>query len=194
MLAPWFVSVVALGYLGLLFAIAFYGDRRAQQLRGGVREPVIYALSLAIYCTSWTFYGSVGRAASHGIDFILIYVGPILLILPGYVIMRKILWLARAHNVTSIADFIGARYGKSRPVAALATLIAVVGVLPYLALQLQAVTLSFNALVSPDALRLNPGLPVWRDTALYVALMMAVFSILFGVRHVHASERHHGLI
>ncbi len=195
MLAPWFVSIVALGYLGLLFAIAFYGDRRAEQGRGGVREAVIYALSLAIYCTSWTFYGSVGRAASHGIDFVLIYVGPILLILPGYAIMRKILRIAQAHNVTSIADFIGARYGKSRPVAALATVIAVVGVLPYLALQLQAVTLSFDALVSasPDLVR-SDHLPVWGDTALYVALMMAVFSILFGVRHVHASERHHGLI
>ena len=192
MLAPWFVSIVALGYLGLLFAIAFYGDRRAEQGRGVGRESIIYALSLAIYCTSWTFYGSVGRAASHGIDFILIYVGPIVLILPGYVIMRKILRIARAHNVTSIADFIGARYGKSRSVAALATVIAVVGVLPYLALQLQAVTLSFNALVSAP---LGSGhLPAWRDTALYVALMMAVFSILFGVRHVHASERHHGLI
>jgi len=195
MLAPWFVSIVALGYLGLLFAIAFYGDRRAQRGLTGAREPVIYALSLAIYCTSWTFYGSVGRAASHGIDFVLIYVGPILLILPGYAIMRKILRIARAHNVTSIADFIGARYGKSRPVAALATVIAVVGVLPYLALQLQAVTLSFDALVSAsfDAAR-SEHLPPWRDTALYVALMMAVFSILFGVRHVHASERHHGLI
>jgi len=196
MLAPWFVSIVALGYLGLLFAIAFYGDRRASLWRGGAREPVIYALSLAIYCTSWTFYGSVGRAASHGIDFILIYVGPILLILPGYPLMRKILRIARAHNVTSIADFIGARYGKSRPVAALATVIAVVGVLPYLALQLQAVTLSFDALVSTpgDVAAAEHALPFWRDTALYVALMMAVFSILFGVRHVHASERHHGMI
>ena len=196
MLAPWFVSVVALSYLGLLFAIAFYGDRRAEQGRAGARESVIYALSLAIYCTSWTFYGSVGRAASHGIDFVLIYVGPILLIVPGYPIMRKILRIARAHNVTSIADFIGARYGKSRPVAALATVIAVVGVLPYLALQLQAVTLSFETLVSPslDIARSESALPPWQDTALYVALMMAAFSILFGVRHVHASERHHGLI
>jgi PAS domain S-box-containing protein len=194
MLAPWFVSVVALSYLGLLFAIAFYGDRRAQQWRGGAREPVIYALSLAIYCTSWTFYGSVGRAASHGIDFILIYVGPVLLMLPGYPLLRKILRIARAHNLTSIADFIGARYGKSRPVAALATVIAVVGVLPYIALQLQAVTLSFHVLVSASAASPEYPLPVWRDTALYVALMMAAFSILFGVRHVHASERHHGLI
>lgn len=196
MLAPWLVSVVALGYLGLLFAIAFYGDRRAEQGRAGARESVIYALSLAIYCTSWTFYGSVGRAASHGIDFVLIYVGPILLILPGYPIMRKILRIARAHNVTSIADFIGARYGKSRPVAALATVIAVVGVLPYLALQLQAVTLSFETLVSAslDVARSKSALPPWQDTALYVALMMAMFAILFGVRHVHASERHHGLI
>jgi PAS domain S-box-containing protein len=196
MLGPWLVSITALGYLGLLFAIAFCGDRRATQWRSGVKEPVIYALSLAIYCTSWTFYGSVGRAASNGLDFVLIYLGPVLMMSLGYPLMRKILRIARGNNITSIADFIGARYGKSQTVAALATVIAVVGVLPYIALQLQAVTLSFDALVSlPKGAAAEPhSQAFWRDTALYVALTMAAFSILFGVRHVHASERHHGLI
>jgi PAS domain S-box-containing protein len=196
MLAPWFVSIVALGYLGLLFAIAFYGDRSARAWRSGAKEQVIYALSLAIYCTSWTFYGSVGRAASNGIDFIMIYVGPILMMGLGYPVLRKILGIARAQNVTSIADFLGARYGKSQLVAALATIIAVIGVLPYIALQLQAVTLSFDALTSPAAAggTAAAAMPLWKDTAFYIALMMAGFSILFGVRHVHASERHQGMI
>lgn len=196
MLAPWFVSIVALGYLGLLFAIAFYGDRSARAWRSGAKEQVIYALSLAIYCTSWTFYGSVGRAASNGVDFLTIYVGPILMMVLGYPVLRKILGIARAQNVTSIADFVGARYGKSQLVAALATVIAVIGVLPYIALQLQAVTLSFEALTSPQSIgrAVATGLPFWRDTAFYIALMMAGFSILFGVRHVHASERHQGMI
>ena len=195
MLGPWLVSITALGYLGLLFAIAFYGDRHAAHWRSGAKEPVIYALSLAIYCTSWTYYGSVGRAATVGSDFVLIYIGPVLMLLLGYPLLRKVLHIARANNVTSIADFIGARFGKSQAVAALATIIAVVGVLPYIALQLQAVTLSFDALVfANDGSVPVHAPPLWRDTALYVALTMAAFSILFGVRHVHASERHHGMI
>jgi PAS domain S-box-containing protein len=196
MLAPWFVSIVALFYLGLLFGIAFYGDRSATAWRSGTKEQVIYALSLAIYCTSWTFYGSVGRAASNGIDFVMIYVGPILMMGLGYPLLSRVLRIARAQNVTSIADFVGARYGKSQLVAALATIIAVIGVLPYIALQLQAVTLSFDALTAPAPAGglASASLPFWQDTAFYVALMMAGFSILFGVRHVHASERHQGMI
>jgi PAS domain S-box-containing protein len=187
--------LVSLAYLGLLFTIAYYGDRRAAAWRGGATEPVIYALSLAIYCTSWTFYGSVGRAAASGMDFLLIYVGPVLVITAGYPLLRKIITVARAQNVTSIADFIGARYGKSRVVAATATMLAVVGVMPYIALQLQAASLSFNALVGvPGVAGSAPAAPLFPDSAIYIAFVMAVFSILFGVRHVQASERHHGMI
>src|SRR5271170_2943199 len=121
MFADWFLLFVSLAYLGLLFTIAYYGDRHAARWRVGAKEPLIYALSLAIYCTSWTFYGSVGRAVSSGMDFLLIYVGPVLVITAGYPILRKIITVARAQNVTSIADFIGARYGKSRVIAATAT-------------------------------------------------------------------------
>ncbi|WP_034853805.1 hybrid sensor histidine kinase/response regulator [Inquilinus limosus] len=191
-MADWLLWIIALGYLGLLFAVAFAGDRSPGYWRSGLREPLVYALSLAVYCTSWTFYGGVGRAASHGLDFTLIYVGPILVITLGFPMMRKITRVAREQNITSVADFIAARYGKSRVVAAVATLIALVGVLPYLALQLQAVSLSFGALAT------GPGrtiaTPIWADTALHVALTMAVFAILFGVRHVQANERHQGMI
>src|SRR5215831_10029509 len=109
MFADWFLLLVALAYLGLLFTIAYHGDRYAERRRGGTKESAIYALSLAIYCTSWTFYGSVGRAVSSGMDFLLIYVGPVLVITAGYPLLRKIISVARSQNVTSIADFIGAR-------------------------------------------------------------------------------------
>lgn len=191
-MADWLLWLIALGYLGLLFAVAFLGDRSPAYWRSGLREPAVYALSLAVYCTSWTFYGGVGRAASHGLDFTLIYVGPILVITVGFPMMRKITRVAREQNITSVADFIAARYGKSRVIAAAATLIALVGVLPYIALQLQAVSLSFGALAT--GLDGRGRAPVWTDTALHVALTMAVFAILFGVRHVQANERHQGMI
>ena len=193
MFADWVLLLVSLAYLGVLFTIAYYGDRRAPAWPGPAKEPVIYALSLAIYCTSWTFYGGVGRAVSSGMDFLLIYVGPVLVITAGYPLLRKIITVARAENITSIADFIGARYGKSRIVAATATILAVVGVMPYIALQLQAAALSFNALVATTGDTGSSSL-ILQDSAIYIAFAMAVFSILFGVRHVQASERHHGLI
>ena len=193
MFADWVLLLVSLAYLGVLFTIAYYGDRRAAAWPGPAKEPVIYALSLAIYCTSWTFYGGVGRAVSSGMDFLLIYVGPVLVITAGYPLLRKIITVARAENITSIADFIGARYGKSRLVAATATILAVVGVMPYIALQLQAAALSFNALVAtPEPV--GTSTLILQDSAIYIAFTMAVFSILFGVRHVQASERHHGMI
>ena len=195
MFADWFLLLVALAYLGLLFTIAYHGDTRASRWRGGTKDSVIYALSLAIYCTSWTFYGSVGRAVSSGADFLLIYVGPVLVITAGYPLLRKIISVARGQNVTSIADFIGARYGKSRMIAATATVLAFVGVMPYIALQLQAASASFNALVSsPGEGAAASSTPLLQDSAIYIAFTMAVFSILFGVRHVQASERHHGMI
>jgi PAS domain S-box-containing protein len=196
MLGLWSVSIAAAIYLGLLFAIASFGDRNAFRLRHSRWEPLVYALSFGVYCTSWTFYGSVGRAAASGIDFILIYVGPALMLLVGLPFLRKLVRTAQANNITSIADFIGARYGKSQFIAALVTVIAVIGVLPYIALQLQAVTLSFDALVHPSSLQgigAHP-VPVLKDTAFYTAIAMAAFAVLFGLRHVHASERHQGLM
>ncbi|HVO03822.1 MAG TPA: PAS domain-containing protein [Candidatus Cybelea sp.] len=187
---------LSLAYLGLLFAVAHVGERHALRWSKGRLGALVYALSLAIYCTSWTFYGSVGRAVSNGFDFALIYVGPALVMLLALPVLRRIVAVAKRQNVTSVADFLGARYGRSRGVAVLATLIAVTGALPYLALQLQAVSFSFAAL-SGKAGGVGPiggELPGWLDTAFVIALMMAVFTILFGVRHVQASEQHRGMM
>ncbi|WP_430395609.1 NahK/ErcS family hybrid sensor histidine kinase/response regulator [Ferrovibrio sp.] len=190
------ILLLSLAYLGLLFAIAHAGDRLSPRWYTGRIGAIIYSLSLAIYCTSWTFYGSVGRAATVGADFILIYVGPILAITAGYPLMRKMIAVSRRQNVTSIADFLGSRYGKSRAVAVLATLTAVIGVLPYIALQMQAVTITFEVLVGTDVAHLlNATLPPpWRDTSMFVAAIMALFTILFGVRSVQATEQHRGMM
>eukprot|EP01034_Spumella_vulgaris_P013777 gene13777-17593_t len=144
------VLALSLAYLGLLFAVAYFGDRYARDWSRNSVAPVVYGLSLAIYCTSWTFYGAVGRAATSGIDFILIYTGPVLVVTLGYPMLRKMVRVAKQHNVTSIADFLASRYGKSRAVGVTATLFATVGVLPYIALQLQAVSASFRTIAAPS--------------------------------------------
>ena len=195
MLAEPAVLALSLAYLGLLFAVAYFGDRhqRAWSASRAV-APTVYGLSLAIYCTSWTFYGAVGRAASAGFDFILIYTGPVLVITAGFPMLRKLVRLAKQHNVTSIADFLASRYGKSRVVGVTATLFATVGVLPYIALQLQAVSSTFRAVAEPTAWIDGRSGVVHTDTSLIVAGMMAAFTILFGVRNVHASEQHRGMM
>ncbi len=143
MLANWVVIVAAFGYIGLLFAIASYGDRVSGQPRGRA-GVLIYPLSLAIYCTSWTFFGSVGLATRTGIEFLAIYAGPILMVGLGTPLLMRVVRLAKTHNITSIADFIAARYGKSQAVAATVAIIALIGSIPYIALQLKAVASSLE--------------------------------------------------
>src|SRR5262245_17176205 len=168
MLAEPAVLALSLAYLGLLFAVAYFGDRHASAWSASSMAPAVYGLSLAIYCTSWTFYGAVGRASTAGIDFVLIYTGPALLILVGYPMLRKMVRLAKQHNVTSIADFLASRYGKSRAVGVTATLFATVGVLPYIALQLQAVSSTFRSIAAPTPVAGSlPGV-VHTDTSLIV--------------------------
>jgi len=195
MLAEPAVLALSLAYLGLLFAVAYFGDRhqRAWSASSTI-APTVYGLSLAIYCTSWTFYGAVGRASTAGFDFILIYTGPVLVITAGYPMVAKMVRLAKQHNVTSIADFLASRYGKSRAVGVTATLFATVGVLPYIALQLQAVSSTFRTVAEPAGWIDGRAGVIHTDTSLIVAALMAVFTILFGVRNVQASEQHRGMM
>ena len=141
------IITVAFLYLCLLFAIAYYGDKRADQGRSLIANPTIYALSIAVYCTSWTFYGSVGRAASTGVDFLPIYLGPTLTFILGWFVIRKIIRISKVNRTTSIADFVASRYGKSFQLGGLVTVIAVVGILPYISLQLKAISTSFSVLL-----------------------------------------------
>ncbi len=187
---------IAFGYLGLLFVIAAWGDRRAEQGRSLIGSPTVYALSIAVYCTAWTFYGSVGRAANSGPSFLLIYLGPTLAMLMAPLLIRKMVRIASAQRITSIADFISARYGKSSSLGALVALIALIGITPYIALQLKAITLSHAVLVNyPEAAGMSlVDESFWNDKSFWVALVLAVFIILFGTRHLDASERHEGMV
>jgi len=196
MIRGWAVLALSLGYVGLLFALAYYGDRRAQARGRAKAKPLIYSLSLAVYCTSWTFYGSVGLAAKTGYDFLAIYVGPILVFALGWPLVGRLIRISKSHNITSIADFIAARYGKSQPLAAAVTVIAALGTLPYLALQLKAVSTSFTVLMSYPAVDLaaTANQPAPAYTALAVALLLALFAVLFGTRHIDATEHNEGMI
>ena len=191
---PTLILLIAAAYLGLLFAIAYYGDERAEHGRSLVNNPYIYALSLAVYCTAWTFYGSVGYAATDGINFLPIYIGPTLIAILWWVVMRKIVRISAHERITSIADFIGARYGKSALLAGVVTVVAVLGVVPYIAVQLKAISTSFSALTVPLDAANTAYPPVFQDTAFYAALALAVFTILFGTRHLDVTERHEGLV
>ncbi|BAU47212.1 histidine kinase [Sulfurifustis variabilis] len=196
MLSHWVILLVAAAYLGLLFAVAYYGDKRADAGRSIIANPYIYTLSIAVYCTAWTFYGSVGRAAGTGVGFLPIYLGPTLMVALWWLVLRKIIRIAKFHRITSIADFVGSRYGKSTVLGGLVTIIAVVGILPYISLQLKAVSTSFHVIRHhPEtAMPHTAAVPLWGDTALYVALLMAAFTILFGTRHIDATERHEGMV
>ena len=194
MLQGWVVIAFALGYIGLLFVVASYGDKTRQLGREGRLRHLIYPLSLAIYCTSWTFFGSVGLASRTGFDFLTIYLGPILMIGLCSPLMVRIVRLAKAQNITSIADFIAARYGKAQTVAATVALIAIIGTIPYIALQLKAVSFSLTTILVHIGPASGAMQPVLGDIAFYVALAMALFAVLFGTRHIDATEHQDGLM
>jgi len=184
-------------YIGLLFAIAYYGDRRADTGRSIISNPYIYALSLAVYCTAWTFYGSVGRAASSGLGFLPVYIGPTLAAAAGWLVLRKIIRISKVHRITSIADFVASRYGKSATLAAVVTIIAFLGIVPYISLQLKAISISFLLIQGYPTIAMPAqaaDLTIFQDTAFYVAMLLALFALLFGTRHLDATERHEGLV
>ena len=191
------IVLVAFAYLGVLFAIAYYADERADAGRSVIASPYVYSLSLAVYATAWTFYGSVGRAASDGIGFLPIYIGPTLMIALWWVVLRKILRISKQNRITSLADFIASRYGKSALLGGLVTVIAVIGILPYISLQLKAVSNSFTILIRYPEIVMPAqagALAIRQDTALWVALILAAFTIAFGTRHLDAAEHHQGMV
>ncbi|MGE5524293.1 MAG: ATP-binding protein [Rhodospirillaceae bacterium] len=196
LIAP-FIVLASFAYVGLLFAIARYGDKRADARRSIIANPYIYALSLAVYCTSWTFYGSVGRAASTGTGFLPIYLGPTLMAALWWYVLAKIIRISKANRLTSIADFVASRYGKSQLLGGLVTIIAIIGVVPYIALQLKAISVSFSIILKyPEVIMPDKqGAPLFiGDNTFYIAMLLAAFTILFGTRHLDATERHEGLV
>jgi len=193
MTSGWIAVSAAILYIGALFAVASFGDRRVKRT-GAAARPNLYALALSVYCTSWTFFGSVGLASHSGLDFLPIYIGPILMFTFGYPILRRVVALSKEERITSVADFLGARYGKSQPVAVVATLISVIGVIPYVALQLKAISATVATMVPELGEGGAAALPFFGDIALLVAIALALFAILFGTRHADATEHQHGMM
>ncbi len=183
--------LVALLYVFFLFAVAFWADKQAEvgNLRW-LRSPIVYTLSLSIYCTAWTFYGAVGNAARSGLEFITIYLGPTLVVIGWWALLRRLVRIGRTQRITSIADLISSRYGKSNLLGVFVTVLAVLGTTPYIALQLQSVTLSF-AVFSGDVENLQGGIT---SIGFWVAIGLAVFTIVFGTRNLDVNERHYGVV
>src|ERR1035437_5367298 len=200
MLQAWVVIAVALSYIGLLFLVASYGDQTRGLGREGRSRLLIYPLSLAIYCTSWTFFGSVGSASRTGYEFLTIYIGPVLMIGLFSPLLVRIVRLAKTQNITSIADFIAARYGKGQAVAATVALIAIIGTIPYIALQLKAVSSSLETILAHITLAGDAGTPLFGDialvgaVALWVARSVAPCAVLSAPRHIDATEHQDGLM
>ncbi len=191
------IVVASFAYIGLLFAIAYYADRRADQGRSIIANPYFYSLSLAVYATAWTFYGSVGRAAVDGVGFLPIYIGPTLMIVLWWFIVRKMIRITKLNRITSLADFIASRYGKSAMLGGLVTIIAVVGILPYISLQLKAISASFQILIQYPAVIMPQkasAVPMLQEPAFSVALLLAFFAMVFGTRHLDVAERHEGMV
>lgn len=184
------VLVTAL-YLGLLFWIAFQGDKKPIG-QYSAYQSLLFTLSLAVYCSSWTFFGAVGTAVTSGWDYTAIYLGPILVMLFGHRFIERIVRISKREKTTTIADFIAARYGKSSALAALVTLIALVGTIPYIALQLKAVSAAFDTLTGRPMGR--PEVSLLADTSFYLSIVLMVFAILFGARRIDATEHHRGLM
>lgn len=191
------VVFVCLAYVAILFAVAFAGDRRARRNPSGwLSSPLVYTLSISIYCTSWTFFGAVGSAATSGLEFATIYLGPTIVFAGWWMFMRKLVTIGRVHHTTSIADLISARFGKSPALGAIVTLIAVIATAPYIALQLKALTASFQVVTFPAGAVVAAGTVLDPDygVAFWLAVGLCVFSIIFGVRNIDVNERHHGVI
>src|SRR5208337_3726876 len=183
---PYNLFLIVVGYLTLLFAVAYYAERKEKSGKSIVNNPYIYSLSLAVYCTSWTFYGSVGKAATSGLSFLTIYLGPTLMVSIWMIVLRKVVRTAKANRITTISDFIGARYGKSLALSALVTIVAVAGITPYLGLQIKAITTTF-ALISGNA---GGGVAA----GMIITFILGTFAIIFGARRLDSSERHVGLV
>lgn len=188
------VIVTAIGYLLLLFGVAYYAEQREAKGRSIVNNSIVYALSLGVYCTAWTFYGSVGRASTAGLAYLPIYLGPTIAAPLWWLALRKIVRICKVQRITSVADFISSRYGKSVKLGIIATLMAIIGIVPYISLQLKAIVTSFDILANSGQVFSQTEGHIFTDTSFYLAIALAFFTILFGTRHLDPNERHEGLV
>lgn len=189
----WTISI-SFCYLLLLFGIAYWVERKSVKGKRISSNPYIYAFSLAVYCTAWTFYGSIGRAAQTGIDFLAIYIGPTLMAPLWWLLLRKMIRISKAQGITSLADFISSRYGKNISLGGIVTALCIAGVIPYISLQIKAIATSLDFLIGDHSVEQLAKNPVWTNTAFYVTAVLAIFIIIFSTRKIDTTERHEGLV
>ena len=188
MIPLWIIILICVAYLGVLFWIAYFGDKRSRT-KSIINNPIIYALSLTTYCTAWTFYGSVGKAATSGISFLATYLGPILLSPLWIILFKKIIRICKQEKISSISDFIATRYGKDKFLGNLITVMILLFIIPYISIQLRAISTSFTILI--DA---TPEISIYKETALIVVCIMSVFIILFGTRNARTEDVNEGMV
>jgi Na+/proline symporter/signal transduction histidine kinase len=183
-------------YLALLFLIAWWGEKRAKQGKSLINNPYVYALSFTVFCTAWTYYGSVGRAATLGVEFLTTYIGPTIFAPLWFLVLRKIIRICKVQRITTIADLISSRYGKNVSLGGLVTIMSLLGIIPYIALQLKAITTSFNIITqtTTEQQAIISNAPFLLDNAFYVTLGLVVFTIFFGTRTIVATDRHEGMV
>jgi len=182
------VISVILVYLAVIFYVAYWAEKNAKSK--WVNNPYVYTLSLAVYCTAWTYYGSVGLAATSGLKFLTIYLGPIIIIPTWIILMRKIIRISKGNKISSLADFISLRYGNDRFLGALVTVVCVLAIVPYISLQLKAISETYNVITNHTVISSS----IIYDTTFYIAILLAIFAAFFGTQHTDATERHKGII
>ncbi|WP_144821479.1 hybrid sensor histidine kinase/response regulator [Marinobacter piscensis] len=194
MISVWLLVLISITYISILFIIAWAGDKHPGLYKKRLARTHVYSLSLAVYFTSWTFYGAVGRATQEGLGFLPIYLGPLLVFVFGAPLLRRIIYISKRNNSTSIADFIASRYGKSQLLAAMIAAVALIGSVPYIALQLKAIAMGFDVLSDTGNGTQALSTAAWNDAAWYITLALTVFTVLFGTRHLESTEHHRGMI
>ena len=193
----WFILICSIGYLLLLFSIASWVEKYTNRGLKLINNPYVYALSMAVYCTAWTFYGSVGRASVSGIEFLYIYLGPSLGAPLVFLMLRKIIRISKTHSITSIADFISTRYGKNISLGAIVTILCITGIIPYIAIQLKAISDSIKTItniVTKDVVMADHAAGLDNTVTFLLVIGITVFIILFGTRKVDATEKHEGMM
>ncbi|WP_309046025.1 hybrid sensor histidine kinase/response regulator [Marinobacter sediminicola] len=194
MISVWLLVLISITYISILFIIAWAGDKHPGLYSRRLARTHVYSLSLAVYFTSWTFYGAVGRATQEGLGFLPIYLGPLLVFVFGAPLLRRIIYISKRNNSTSIADFIASRYGKSQLLAAMIAAFALIGSVPYIALQLKAIAMGFSVLSNTGTGAQQLSTAAWSDAAWYITLALTAFTVLFGTRHLESTEHHRGMI
>ncbi|MHB1105961.1 MAG: ATP-binding protein [Lutibacter sp.] len=187
-MSSFLVIAVILVYLAVIFYVAYWAEKNSKSR--WVNNPYIYTLSLAVYCTAWTYYGSVGLASTSGLKFLTIYLGPIIIIPTWVILMRKIIRISKGNKISTLADFISLRYGNDRFLGALVTFVCVLAIVPYISLQLKAISETFNVITNHHI----SAISILDDTTFYIAILLAIFAAFFGTQHTDASERHKGII